>query len=141
MRVDVGRAVEAQEEAREEVGHAVEDVRARLAVREAVVEAPELLAVLEDGAHHARVLEVAEVLLAQARLGGELDALARERLEDREQRLARAQVRRVVEAHALVAHELPQLQAARGALSEAALGERDERVGRRLVPEREREGA
>mmetsp|Transcript_30820 Transcript_30820/g.98949 ORF Transcript_30820/g.98949 Transcript_30820/m.98949 type:complete len:300 (+) Transcript_30820:63-962(+) len=125
--------VEVCKERRDEVRHAVKDVGPGLAVGEAEEEAAELHPVLAQAAHRERVLEVAEILLPQPRLGGDLDRLPLEGLQDREQRLAHAQVGRVVEAHRPVAHQPPYLAPACRALLEAALCERDLRVRRGRV--------
>ena len=73
-------------------------------------------------------LKVAKVLLSQPRLGGDLHRLAVEGAQDGEERLARAQVRRHEEAHALVAHQLPNLQARHQPLRKPALRESNLRV-------------
>jgi len=106
----------------------IKDVRARLAVREAVVEASELLTLVEHRAHRLVALEVAKVLLAQPRLRRNLDCLPIEGSEDRKQSLPCTQVRRHEEAHRLIANELPNLQPSNRALSESVLRQRDLRV-------------
>ena len=69
-------------------------------------------------------------LLPQPRLRKEVDSPASPRLQDAQQRLPRAHVRRVEEAHALVAHDAAQLLARSQALLEATGGKLHLAVGR-----------
>ena len=99
-----------------------------------------LLPLREDRVHALGRLEVAKVLLAQPRLGAHLHLLAVEGAQDGEHRLARAHVRRDEEAHRLVAHQLPHLQAGDRRLRKPALGELDLGVGRAAPEQRHEAG-
>mmetsp|Transcript_30374 Transcript_30374/g.97140 ORF Transcript_30374/g.97140 Transcript_30374/m.97140 type:complete len:238 (+) Transcript_30374:164-877(+) len=114
-----------------EVTHAVIDVSASLTTGEAEVEAPELLPLGVDLLHLLGVLEVAEVLLAEPGLRGDLHRPALEGLEDGHERLSCAQVGGEEEASVLIAYELPDPLARGRALLEAARRQRD--LGVRLL--------